>query len=307
MVKDSGIQAIDTDLINMKNVIDGSEDDIRNEVTKAGGFASDSQVLALTNSRNKQLIKNYNTLLETRNSKEKYLSTMIGLESQDRQAADQRFDRMMNFGMQALDYRDKMQQNAVNSYEKIIGQVGYDGLAQMVGGDPYYTNMIEQTLGLGRGGLQRLASLPPSEEEKLRMEILRNQAVTTAPGYGQGNGDRMLSLDEATKYGLPVGTKLSDLTGKTLGGGSMVSPEVQKENDQDFQFVKQTRDNVVNILQKATGKTDVSSLTETDMKKLTDADALIVSKALSVASNPKATRATGGEDALGPTGWLQSL
>ena len=72
----------------MKNIIEGSEDDIRMEITKAGGFATDSQVLALTNARNKQLIKNYNTLLDTRNSKEKYLQTAIGLEQQDRQAAD---------------------------------------------------------------------------------------------------------------------------------------------------------------------------------------------------------------------------
>lgn len=55
----------------------GSEDDLRTEITKAGGFATQSQILGLTNARNRQLIKNYNTLLDTRNAKEKYLQTAI--------------------------------------------------------------------------------------------------------------------------------------------------------------------------------------------------------------------------------------
>ena len=88
MLKDSGVQAIDTELINMKRIIEGTTDDIRQEVQSAGGMATESQILALSASRNKQLIRNYNTLLETRNAKEKYLQTAIGLEQQDRQAAD---------------------------------------------------------------------------------------------------------------------------------------------------------------------------------------------------------------------------
>src|SRR3990167_4696468 len=98
LLKTSGIEAIDMDLINMKNVIEGTEDDIRTEITKAGGIATDSQVIALSNARNKQLIKNYNTLLETRNSKERYLDTVMNLTQQDRQEADRIFETQMNFG-----------------------------------------------------------------------------------------------------------------------------------------------------------------------------------------------------------------
>ena len=62
MIKDSGVQALDTELLDMKNVIEGSEDDLRNEITKAGGFATESQIQGLTNARNKQLIKNYDNI-----------------------------------------------------------------------------------------------------------------------------------------------------------------------------------------------------------------------------------------------------
>jgi len=55
LTEESGIDKLDTELMNMKNIIEGTEDDIRAEVTKAGGFATDSQVMAMTNSRNDSL------------------------------------------------------------------------------------------------------------------------------------------------------------------------------------------------------------------------------------------------------------
>ena len=181
MIKDSGIQSLDTELMNMKNVIEGTEDDIRNEVTKAGGFATDSQVLALTNSRNKQLIKNYNTLLETRNTKEQYLNTMIGLEQADRQEANSRFDRMMNFGFQTMQYQQRMQDNTRSSNQKLLDNFGPQGVLAAIGNDPYGLRYFEQSMGLGSGGLQRLASLPPvplTKEDQLDLEYKQGQIAS---------------------------------------------------------------------------------------------------------------------------------
>ena len=158
MLKDSGVEAIDMELINTKKVIEGSEDDIRTEITKAGGFATDSQVLALTNARNKQLIKNYNTLLETRNAKEKYLQTAIGLEAQDRQAADQRFESMFNMGMQIANYQQQMTNNARTQAQWLASNIGFDGLYDATGGDKFAQGLIEQTLGLPQGGLLNAAT-----------------------------------------------------------------------------------------------------------------------------------------------------
>ena len=180
LLKASGLESLDTELMNMKNVIEGTEDDIRNEVTKAGGFSTDSQVLALTGARNKQLIKNYNTLLETRNSKEQYLNTMIGLEAQDRQEADRRFDRMMNFGFQMMDYKNKMVDNTRSTLTTLLNnkEIGARGVYAAYQNDPQQLRYAEQILGLGTGGLQRLATLPPeplTEEEELGLEYKRGQ------------------------------------------------------------------------------------------------------------------------------------
>ena len=175
MLKDTGIQAIDTELLDMKNVIEGSEEDIRTEVTKAGGFASESQIQALTNARNKQLIKNYNTLLETRNSKEKYLQTAIQLEATDRQTADQRFESMFNMGLQIANYSQQMQTNARQQMQWLSTNIGFDGLYNATNGDSYYTGLIEQTLGLPQGGLLSAANqarlVKARAEEKRQLEL----------------------------------------------------------------------------------------------------------------------------------------
>lgn len=173
MTKKLGIETLNTELMNMKNIIEGTEDDIRSEVTKAGGFATDSQVLALTGARNKQLIKNYNNLLETKQMAMETLNTMMGLAVQDRQFAMQSMMQKMQIDSQIIEYQDRMKQNAVNAYQKIIDQVGYAGLNEMTGGNPYYTSLVEKTLGLGAGGLSRLANYAPPLSFDQELDLAR--------------------------------------------------------------------------------------------------------------------------------------
>ena len=163
MLKESGIQGIDTELLNMKNVIDGTEDDIRTEVTKAGGFATDSQVMALSNARNKQLIKNYNNLLETRNSKSQYLDTMMNLTSLDRQEADKRFEIQMNFGFKMAEINQTMKKNAIESIDRTAKTIGWDGVFNATQGNPQLQAQIERMYGLPQGGL-RIAAQRAYEE-----------------------------------------------------------------------------------------------------------------------------------------------
>lgn len=196
MMKDSGVQALDMELINTKNIIEGSENDIRNEITKAGGFATESQVLGLTNARNKQLIKNYNTLLETRNAKEKYLTTMIGLEQEDRRTTDKRFENMFNMGMQIADYQQKIQQNAVNRMQWLQKSIGFDGLYDSVAGDPYHASLIEKTLGLPIGGLEAAAQ---RDREMRKLELQKLQSEIMGDRKTVDLGDRVGILDKSGK------------------------------------------------------------------------------------------------------------
>lgn len=158
MSKNLGLDTKNAELIDAKKVIDGTEDDIRLEVEKAGGFATDSQVQALANSRNKSLIKNYNYLLESRDSAMTQLNTMMNLTIQDRQMATAEFDRKLNFAFKVQDYKDKALNNAREAFNNIAKTVGYDGLLASLGGNSGAISRVESTLGLGQGGLNALAS-----------------------------------------------------------------------------------------------------------------------------------------------------
>lgn len=154
--KDLGIPALNTELMNMKNIIDGSEDDIRQEIQKSGGFGTESQVLALTGARNKQLIKNYNNLLQVKTSAQDTLNTMIGLATQDRQFALSAITQKMQIDQQLIEYQDKMKTNAREALQKVIDSMGYKAVMT---GDPWQDALTEKTLGLHPGGLAQLASI----------------------------------------------------------------------------------------------------------------------------------------------------
>lgn len=207
MIKESGIEEINTELLNAKNVIEGSEDGIRTEVTKAGGFATESQVQALTQSRNKVLIKNYNNLLETKQNAMEMVNTMIGLAGKDRDFAMQAINQKMQIDKQIMDYRDKMRQNAVDQLRYVTDKMGFDGLYSQTGGDPYYVALVEKAMGLNSGGLYQLAEQAAEErymkqqEQQLDMEYKRAQIDKF--GYDREMDNERFDLDVA-KHNLEV-------------------------------------------------------------------------------------------------------
>ena len=181
---ESGVEALDMEMLDLKNVIDGNEEMLRDEITKAGGFATEGQIQNLTNSRNRQLVKNFNKLLDLRNSKEKYLQTAIGLEAQDRQSADQRFNNIFNMSMQIADYQKKMQTNAVERMKWNVDKMGFDGLYDATGGDPYKIDLVEQTLGIPQDSLAQVANqarqakFQAQQQQKLDLQLKRQQLIT---------------------------------------------------------------------------------------------------------------------------------
>jgi len=159
------IPEINTQLVNMQNVINGTEDDIRKEVVAAGGFATDSQVLALASARNKTLITNYNNLLQTKADAMQQIQTISGLEAQDRQNAIAVANNQLQIDSQLADYQQKFQANAQQAYNNVISAVGYVGLYQALGNDPSSITLAEQTLGLAPGELQGLAQQQYAQQQ----------------------------------------------------------------------------------------------------------------------------------------------
>lgn len=160
MIDKAGIPGIDTQLLNSKKIIDGTEDDIRKEVQATNGFATDSQVLALSSARNKTLIQNYNNLLDTKNMAMQNIQTMIGLSKDDQQTALQNITQKMNIDQQLADYQTKFVNNAREGFNTIIGAVGISGLYNgLMNSDPSGRSLQQasQVLGISPAQIQQLA------------------------------------------------------------------------------------------------------------------------------------------------------
>ena len=176
LMQESGIQGINADLLNMKKVIEGTEDDIRKEVQATSGLATESQVIALAGARNKQLTKNYNNLLAQKEMAQQTVNTMIGLSAQDRQFALQNILQKFNIEGQIQEYRQKFINNAQEGYNRIIEAVGYQGLYNMLSQDPSALAMVEKSLGLNPGGLQ---SLSIQIQQQQNLAAIKAAGITT--------------------------------------------------------------------------------------------------------------------------------
>ena len=211
LYKKSGLDQLDEDIIDAQTIIDGTEDDIRNEIEQAGGFGTDSQVQALSLSRNKVLLKNYNQLVALRESKANNLDTMLNLAEKDRDYADKQVDRMFDYETKMLDYRDKFIQNARDQYNKYTPQQ----LNTLLAGNPRQLAFAEQILGLGQGGLTKLASAPLSEEDSLNLEYKRAQIANLKSEITKRNFEMSPTsgVDEKTMGKLQSAPEYKTITG----------------------------------------------------------------------------------------------
>ncbi len=154
-----GIPGINTQLADINKIMSGTEDDIRTEITHAGGFATDSQVQALTGARNKTLLKQATYLTDLLNTKNDYVNTIVNLTKADRETVSQQIDQKLNLTKTVFDMGMQMQNAAKDNYNKIIDTAGYEGLATALQGDKSALNLAEQTLGLPKGALTNPAFL----------------------------------------------------------------------------------------------------------------------------------------------------
>lgn len=216
LYKKSGLDDLDEEIIDAQTIIEGTEDDIRNEIEMAGGFGTDSQVQAMALSRNKVLLKNYNNLVALRESKANNLNTMMSFAEKDRAYADSQIDRMFQFDIQMQNYRDNFIQNTRDQYNKYTPQQ----LQAMLSGNPRQLAFAESIMGLGQGGLAKLASYvaPLSEMDKLDLEGKRlyNQKLRSELGGGGNSAPKVTSVNGVDS--IWDGTKF--IPAPTSGGGA---------------------------------------------------------------------------------------
>lgn len=230
LYKQSGLGELDEEIIDAKTVIEGTEDDIRNEIQAAGGFGTDSQVQALALARNKSLLKNYNNLVAMREMKENHLNTMMSLAEKDRAYADQQFDKALNFNFKVMEYRDKFMQNTQSNLQNMAKIIGWDGVYSAYSKDPRQLAMAEKIMGVPSGSLAmagaQAAKQRAQQEQMASLEMvnqsLQNQKLRQSMSpAGEVLGINSGALMDAT--GKPIkltATQVDSLAGfdNTLGG-----------------------------------------------------------------------------------------
>lgn len=175
--KELGIDDLNTQYMNLNNVISGTEDDIRAEITKAGGTATESQVEAMAASRNKNLILKANGLQALITNKTDSLNTMVGLQEKDRTYASDKVDRAINLTSTLATMQNTIDKNTNDNYDKIITNVGYQGLAATVEGNPYAQGLAEKSLGLPAGTLSDPAAVARLQTYKDKTAQLGAQRI----------------------------------------------------------------------------------------------------------------------------------
>lgn len=212
MLDKAGIPALDTQLLNANKIIQGTEQDIRNEVQAVNGFATNSQVLALSAARNKTLIQNYNNLLDTKKMAEDHVNTMIGLAKEDRATALSNITEKLNIDKQLADYAQKFQTNAQEGYKNVINAVGYSGFVNsLLNSDPTGASiaLAEKTLGFQPGQLQTVAT---AEKSASNLKVIQESGATS-PYVVNANGEVQ---DTATGYAYTSKEDFQAKTGKSL-------------------------------------------------------------------------------------------
>lgn len=142
-------------LMNIQNIMAGTEQDIRDEITKGTGTATDSQVLALTISRNQTLLKQATQLQDQVIAQQDLISNDTSLLASDKaDAANQLSTRM---GL--LQYVQTNQTNQLNAYKSgITAQISLPGGLAALAADPAGAQRAEQALGWTPGTIASAAN-----------------------------------------------------------------------------------------------------------------------------------------------------
>lgn len=230
LYKQSGIEQLDEEIIDAETIIDGTEDDIRNEVQMAGGFATDSQVQAMALSRNKSLLKRYNQLFAARESAQKRLDTMVQLSYQDKQLANDKINTGLNAMFKLAEFKQQATNNTREAFNNLVQNVGYAGAYEAYKGDARQMGFIEKTMGMQPGGLKALADfkVPLTEKEQIDIDLKREQIKT-----------------EQAQRGL-IAANTAKVKSETGGGGKQtIATQYQAERGQRIlQSISTLRDKI---------------------------------------------------------------
>lgn len=115
----SGITEDQKKVVSLDTIINGTPDDIRKELTKAGAPISDSAIAFLSDQRDKLLIQQRDALNAAIAAKEKYVDTMVSAGQYDRTEAEKKVESKLGLLEKAANVQSMIENRGVALQEKI--------------------------------------------------------------------------------------------------------------------------------------------------------------------------------------------
>lgn len=194
------VPAVQAQMMNMTNVMNGTEQDIRDEIATSGGTATDSQVLAMTSARNRLIQKQYNSLatqyqaaVTNIQNQMQYATTDRQYQLQVQQASAGVAGQLASIEAQMVNMGLTMQGQARQAAQYNITQTGYQAFGQTLQDNPGMQSYYEGILGLAPGTFSdpsALSALDTYKQQSLALTSFQRAAqlynVTGDPSYLQG-------------------------------------------------------------------------------------------------------------------------
>ncbi len=191
LAQQNNLPQMNSQLLNMQNIMNGTTQDIRDEINSAGGTATESQVMAMSSARNTVILKQYNALSTQYQAAQTNVSNMMQYATTDQstqlareQATTGVLGQMSGIYSNMQNMALTMRGNAVQAAQYNISQTGYQAFAKTLAGDPSMQGNYENLLGLAPGTLsnpQALASLDTYKQQSLQMtNLLRDTQLYNA-------------------------------------------------------------------------------------------------------------------------------
>lgn len=191
------LPAMQSQMMNLQNIMTGTTDDIRQEITTAGGSATESQVQAMSAARNNVIIKQYNALATQYTAAQTTVGNMMQYQQQDIQNANTKnqltasvTESLASIENQMMQMGMTMQTNARDAVQYNVTQMGYQGLADSANGNQQVLSSYENILGLPPGSLSNpdtVAQMDTYKNQQLQLNNYKAAISAYQAGYG-GNG-----------------------------------------------------------------------------------------------------------------------
>lgn len=164
------LAGLKTDLMDTKRVMAGTEQDLRDEITKAGGFASNSQVQALAIARNKSLIQKAQLLVDQIQSQTDLVNSDVSLVGDEKQMAAQQFTQRMSL----MNYQQENTKNAYSALKdsyKTVMEANPGGLYNSLLADPVQAQRFQAITGLAPDALRGMADVKTLETQYKQAQV----------------------------------------------------------------------------------------------------------------------------------------